>query len=208
MSYRFVVPVAAAAALLSMGITNAAAQFAYVPRGGIYVGVPGYDHGYGAQCGYGVAGYEEPGYGCGCEPGPYVAPRYGYGRGPVPVPYGPVPRGYGYGPPPAPPYGGYGPERDYGYGPPPPPRYGYGAVPRGLPAGPPHGGYEYGPERDYGYGPPPAPSYGAYGYVPERGYGPPPRHRRTARTASRPLNTNAAELPGGPHAPAPFAGQR
>jgi hypothetical protein len=51
MSYPSLVPVAAVAALLSMDITNAAAQFAYVPPGGIYVGAPGYDYGYGAGCG-------------------------------------------------------------------------------------------------------------------------------------------------------------
>jgi hypothetical protein len=215
MSYRFLAPVAAAvAALLSMEITNAAAQLAYVPPGGVYVGAPGYNYGYGADCGYGVVAYPQPDYGCGCKQGPYVAPHYGYGRGPAPVPYGSVPRGYAYGPPPASPYGGYehGPERGYGDGPPPPPRYGYGAVPRGnvygLSPAPPYGGYRYGPERDYGYGPPPGRGYGAYGYALERDYGPPSRQRRPARTASRPLNANAAELPGVPHAPAPFAGQR
>jgi len=205
MSYRSLAPVAAVAALLSMNITNAVAQFAYVPPSGIYVGAPGYDYGYGAECGgYAIVAYEAPGHRCGCDPGrPYVAPRYGYGRGPVPVPYGPVPRGYGYGPPPPPPYG-YGPvPRGNAYGPPPAP--GYGA-------------YGYGPEDDYGYGPPPAApysyraiprgSYGAYGYAPERDYGPPPRQRRPARTVSRPPNANAAELTGGSRAPAPFAGQR
>jgi hypothetical protein len=200
---RYLAPVAAVAALLSMGITNAAAQFAYVPPAGIYVGARGYNYGYGAECGYGAVAYEEPGYGCGCESGPYVAPRYGYGQRPVPAPYGPVPRSYGYGPPPPPSYG-YGPPPppSYGYGPPPPPRYGYGPPPSPPP-------YGYGAAlRGNGYGPPPAPPYGAYGYAPERDYGPPPRQRRPARTASRPLNANAAELPGGPRAPAPFAGQR
>jgi len=186
MSYRPLALAAAVAACTSTYVASAAAQFAYVPPGGIYVGAPGYDYGYGAECGgYGVVAYEAPGYRCGCDPGrPYVAPRYGYGHGPAPVPYGPVPRGYGYGPPPAPGYGayGYGPEDDYGYGSPPAAPYSHRAIPRG--------------------------SYGAYGYAPERDYGPPPRQRRPARTASRPPNANAAELPGGPRAPAPFAGQR
>jgi hypothetical protein len=203
MSYRSLALVAAVAALSSMDVTSAAAQSAYVAPGGIYVGAgtgpvhvtngghdfgpvayagPGYDYGYG------VAAYREPGYDCGYGVAAYEEP--GYGCGCEPGPYVAPRYGYGQGPAPAP----YGPvPRGYGYEPPPAPPYGYGAVPRGN-----------------AYGPPPAPPYGGYGYGPERdyGYGPPPRHRRPARTASRPLNADAAELSGRPHAPAPFAGQR
>lgn len=228
MRYRPLALAAAVATLVSMHVASATAQSAYVAPGGIYIGAgagpvhvtpgdaafraaayaePGYDCGYGGAAyvdryAYGVGAYEEPGYGCGCEPGPYVTPRYGYGYGPAPVPnygygYGPVPPPrYGYGPAPVPRYGGYGslpaPRDGYGYGPEPVPDHDYG--------------YEPVPRR-HGYGPAPRDRYG-YGPVPRAAYGPAPRYKRPAPGITHARNGDAAEPPGQPHAPAPFAGQR
>jgi hypothetical protein len=61
--------------------------------------------------------------------------------------------------------------------------------------------------RRNGYGPGPRDRYG-YGPVPRAAYGPAPRYKRPAPGITYARNGDAAEPPGQPHAPAPFAGQR
>ena len=169
--------------MASMHVASATAQSAYVAPGGIYIGAgAGPVHVTPGDAAFRAAAYAEPGYDCGYGGAAYVD-RYAYGVGAYEEP------GYGCGcePGPLP-----APRDGYGYGPEPVPDHDYG--------------YEPVPRRN-GYGPAPRDRYG-YGPVPRAAYGPAPRYKRPAPGITHARNGDAAEPPGQPHAPAPFAGQR
>src|SRR6516162_6120087 len=121
MSYRPLALAATVAALLSMYVTGAEAQPAYVAPGSVYIGA-GAGPVYMTPSAPAAAYVGRRGHGNGFE-----EPDFSYGYGPAPRSrYGPAP-GYGYGPSPRNGYA-YEPAPRHGYE--PAPRYGYGPMPR------------------------------------------------------------------------------